>query len=146
MGQQQNEYRFSATVCLKVLRYDEYHKPIFSDKHPSEDFLAAMRYGGPDSHDCEFCGRFHASQEYQGPKNGGISEKIFRHDYSSLSTGLLDNKVFVFDCPCNAAIFYEKLFWQHLPIIAPYSRARAIRKFTAAQQKLELAESVVVPG
>jgi hypothetical protein len=143
MGQQQNEYRFSATVCLKVIRRDENHKPIFSDKPPSEDFLAAIRYGGPDAHDCEFCGRFHASQEYQAPKNGGVGEKIFWHEYSSLDTGLLDNKTFVFDCPCNAAVFYEKFFWQHLPVIATYSRARAARKCAEAQQKLALAESVV---
>jgi hypothetical protein len=140
MGQQQ---RMSKIVALEVLRYDSERFPIYTDKEPSEEFLDAIAYGGPDAADCGFCGRFHAAEEYQGLRDDNIH--IFWHGTSSLTTGYLDNRSFVFDCPCNAATMYEMFLWQHLPVTAKYSVARARKQLEAAQDKLALAESIVIP-
>ena len=116
--------------------------PIFSHKAPSEEFLEAIQSPeGPDSATCFFCGRVHFSAEAKKPKN--LLSNHILHEASSLTIGFLEKRIFVFDCPCNAAAIYEKLFCQHLRVFAKYSQAWARTKLEKAQEKLDLANSIV---
>ena len=144
--------------------------PIFSDTAPSEEFNTALCRSssvGSCYINCEFCGREHFSSEYSGddePSDQPANESnetpletlhkkaeqqpngqyIF-HPEASVCWCYLDNRQYVVDCPCNAGLFYEKIFWQHLAIISIYSKARANAQLDKARRKVELAESIVVP-
>jgi hypothetical protein len=114
---------------------------IFSHKSPSEEFLNAISTAEDlDSATCFFCGRVHFSSEATQPKR--ILSNHLLHTTTSLKVGLLEKRIFVFDCPCNAAFIYEQLFWKHLKVFAKYSIARTNKQLQKAQEKLSLAKSI----
>ncbi len=141
----QKQHRLlESRIRLKPLRYERGQQwPVFCEKKPSEEFLKALEAGqGPSSATCNFCQRIFVSVDCDTefiPKQPYTQQPV-----SSLCVGYLDNRMFVFDCPCNAATIFEMLFWQHLPVIAPYSQARAQLLLESAQDKVVLANSVVV--
>lgn len=56
--------------------------------------------------------------------------------------GDLDGKQVVYDCPCNLASQYEKLFWQSRYVIQNYFSNRAETRAKRAQETAEIARDV----
>ena len=120
---------------------------------PSDEFMEAVCNAGSISVDCELCGRTHfTTLEASSFEEGELEDLIKKHekdpdkyimsDCSSISFGYLDEKQVVFDCPCNIASKYEKLFWNHRHIIRDYLTAKAKKIMENAESESKLAKEV----
>lgn len=63
-------------------------------------------------------------------------------DCDSVSQGTLDGQQFVYACPCNASLPYERFIWNHRYVIAAYLKKRAEEEKSSAEVIGRLAEQV----
>jgi hypothetical protein len=117
----------------------------------SDEFFNALHHDGSICRDCS-CGRTHfASYSNEGAFEPGELEGLRRkaeadpthyieHDCSTVTVAHLNNKEFVYECPCDGLLPYEQFIWIHRDEILEFLTARhkiQLRTLQAFNNKLQ---------
>jgi hypothetical protein len=119
----------------------------------SNDFLDAFVIGGGPVEECEFCGNtFYSSSSWDMSEEDSVyfeelrakhPDKYFPEPYDSFEFYIIDNRRYVYGCPCNALDKYEQFVWEHRPRILRYIQARSKTEYERElAQKLEVEKAV----
>ena len=122
------------------------HKEFVMDL-PSEDFQSVICCAATGIIKCEFCDRVHfAPYTDLDVDRDEIRELIEKsktdprhyvlNPDDAIAWGHLDNRQFVYGCPCRAAARYERFILEHKEMIISYLRAIA-KRMKAEHEKLQ---------
>lgn len=100
----------------------------------SDQFFDALAHDGSVCRECQ-CGRTHfASWDKACFEPGELEEllvkaeqepdKYIEHTDTSVAVAHLSGKEFVYECPCEGLVPYEKFVWSHREEILAYLTAR----------------------
>lgn len=124
------------------------------DEKASNDFADVWPSFGTVAADCEFCGRTHFAtgvgsfieedeQEELRAKAKAEPDKYIEDGVSGgVSILIINNKQYVYGCPCQALVNYENFIWHNRERIARYLKQRTEREFAAQQKTRELIASL----
>lgn len=103
----------------------------------SDEFFDALHHDGSICRDCQ-CGRTHFASWEGGFEPGELEElrakaeqqpdKYIEHSNDGISIAHLNGKEFVYECPCEGLVPYEKFVWNHREEILDYLTARHKRQ------------------
>jgi len=119
-------------------------RQIHALREASGEFKSAVSNSGSPNVSCEHCGREHfAPDSHHDWEPGELKRMLalaakdpdrYRATYNidSISWGILNDKQWVVDCPCNYGRMVEDSIWKDRNIITSYLKARVRRMKVAA--------------
>lgn len=130
--------------------------PKDTDNKPSAMFLKALDGGyGSSEMECGWCGRVHlcpTSYSYAQDDDGGEGWKedceqrykenpdnvILYWDYDCVTGHMLNDILFVDECPCNGIARYETFIWAERRTIRNYLKLRIDQEYQWAEEEKTL--------
>lgn len=103
----------------------------------SDEFFDALHHDGGLCRDCQ-CGRTHFASWDTGWETGELEDlqakaerepdKYIEHSNTSVTVAHLGGKEYVYECPCEGLVPYEKFIWNHREEILDYLTGRHKRQ------------------